>query len=143
MSSDNIPILFSYATCSIAAPSLPAKLSAIANAGFTGIELAFPDLLDYGVQVLGHPVAAENEDELVQVAEKVRELCRDHGVEVMMLQPLANFEGWPLGSAEREDAFRRAKRWISVMGALGTKILQVGCVYFSILYLFMRVCLAQ
>lgn len=121
----NLPISFSYATCSIAAPSLPAKLAAIAKAGFTGIELAFPDLLDYGAQVLGYAIAGDKVDELVTVAKKVRGLCRDHGLVVMMLQPFANFEGWPRGSPEREDAFRRAKTWIEVMGALETKILQV------------------
>lgn len=125
----NLPISFSYATCSIAAPSLPAKLAAIANAGFTGIELAFPDLLDYGAQVLGHAIAADNVDELVAVAKKVRGLCREHDLVVMMLQPFANFEGWPRGSAEREDAFKRAKTWIEVMGALETNILQVSLTY--------------
>ncbi|KAK1149182.1 hypothetical protein N8T08_006402 [Aspergillus melleus] len=125
-SQPNRQIPFSYATCSINAPSLPAKLAAISKAGFTGIELAFPDLLDYGAHILGHAVADDNEDELVQIAGEVRELCRDHGLEVMMLQPFANFEGWPRGSREREDAFRRARRWIAVMGKLETKILQVG-----------------
>ncbi|KAJ5090093.1 hypothetical protein N7532_008777 [Penicillium argentinense] len=43
-----------------------------------------------------------------------------------MLQPFANFEGWPKGSAEREEAFSRAKGWIEVMRTVGTDLLQVG-----------------
>jgi hypothetical protein len=38
----------------------------------------------------------------------------------MMLQPFANFEGWPKGSTEREDAFTRARGWIKIMKVLGT-----------------------
>ena len=44
----------------------------------------------------------------------------------MMLQPFANFEGWPQGSIEREDAFARAKGWISIMKVVGTDLLQVS-----------------
>ena len=43
-----------------------------------------------------------------------------------MLQPFANLEGWPADSAERKDAFDRAKGWITIMAAVGTETLQVG-----------------
>ncbi|KAJ5894138.1 hypothetical protein N7495_005829 [Penicillium taxi] len=44
----------------------------------------------------------------------------------MMLQPFANFEGWPKDSVKREEAFTRAKGWIEIMKAVGTDLLQVG-----------------
>lgn len=43
-----------------------------------------------------------------------------------MLQPFANFEGWPEGSAGRHDALSRARGWIRIMRAAGTDMLQVG-----------------
>jgi hypothetical protein len=43
-----------------------------------------------------------------------------------MLQPFANFEGWPKESSERKDAFNRAAGWSSIMEAVGTDMLQVS-----------------
>jgi sugar phosphate isomerase/epimerase len=43
-----------------------------------------------------------------------------------MLQPFSNFEGWPEGSSEREDAWSRARGWRDIMSAVGTDMLQVG-----------------
>jgi sugar phosphate isomerase/epimerase len=48
------------------------------------------------------------------------------GLKVLILQPFANFEGWPEGSAEREDAFSRLHGWMRIMEAAGTDMLQVG-----------------
>ena len=123
---DQVP--FSYATCSIGSPSspLPEKLSALSNAGFTAVELAFPDILSYAASLNGHDVAPDNYPELVKVAKKIRQLCDTHNLKVMMLQPFANFEGWPRGSKEREDAFKRANGWSEIMTAVGTDLLQVG-----------------
>ncbi|KAJ5141187.1 hypothetical protein N7476_009068 [Penicillium atrosanguineum] len=119
----------SYATCSIGsnqADTLPKKLEAISNAGFIAIELAFPDIIDYGSQLLGHQIETNNYAELVTVATDIRKLCVAKKLHVMMLQPFANFEGWPRGSQERKDAFARAEGWVEIMVALETDILQVG-----------------
>ncbi|TPR04715.1 Fungal specific transcription factor domain family protein [Aspergillus niger] len=124
----NIPL--SYATCSLGPPSTPLedKLSSLSAASFTGIELAFPDLLAYAnthnagtTQILPHDYTS-----LAHAATEVRSLCESHNLQIMMLQPFANFEGWPRNSPEREDAFTRAKGWSQIMEALGTKILQIG-----------------
>jgi hypothetical protein len=48
----------------------------------------------------------------------------------MMLQPFANFEGWPKDSPERKDAFERAAGWIEIMKVVGTDILQVDIIPF-------------
>ncbi|KAF4214036.1 hypothetical protein CNMCM8980_003264 [Aspergillus fumigatiaffinis] len=123
----NIPL--SYATCSIGssnADTLPRKLEAISKAGFTGIELSFPDIIDYGSRTLGHQVASENFAEIISVAGEIRKLCDANNLKVMMLQPFANFEGWPRGSLERQDAFTRVNGWIEIMNVVGTDLLQVG-----------------
>ncbi|EAW06672.1 sugar phosphate isomerase/epimerase family protein [Aspergillus clavatus NRRL 1] len=123
----NIPL--AYASCSIGssnADTLPRKLEAISKAGFTAIELSFPDIIDYGSRVLDHQVASENFAELIPVAGEIRKLCGASGLKVMMLQPFANFEGWPRGSVDREDAFTRANGWIEIMNVVGTDLLHVG-----------------
>jgi sugar phosphate isomerase/epimerase len=119
----------SYATCSIGdteEDTLPRKLEAISEAGFSAIELSFPDIIDYGSQLLGHQVETTNYAELVTVATDIRKLCAAKNLKIMMLQPFANFEGWPRDSPEMKDAFARAEGWIEIMDALDTDLLQVS-----------------
>ena len=121
-------IPLAYASCSIGcSPSdtLPRKLEALSKAGFTSIELSFPDILDYAAHQQGQPVSSDKFSELVIVAHRNRELCETNSLTIMMLQPFANFEGWPKVSTEREDAFTRASGWMEIMEALGTDLLQV------------------
>ena len=117
----------SYATCSIGDSStpLPDKLRAIAGAGFGGIELAFPDLVAYAGTLHGSEVKPDEYARLCEAGQEVRKLCEDLKLEIMMLQPFSNFEGWKNGTKEREDAMKRAAGWIEVMRAVGTKMLQV------------------
>ncbi|KAJ4344932.1 hypothetical protein N0V95_006087 [Ascochyta clinopodiicola] len=123
-----IPI--SYATCSLGSPNDPPplldRLDAISKAGFAAVELSFPDILSYGQTLLGHEVESKNYDELVKVAEAIKKECDKRSLGIMMLQPFANFEGWPQGSDERKDAFERLDGWIRIMKAAGTDMLQVG-----------------
>lgn len=121
-------IPLSYASCSIgcgASDTLPRRLEAIGKAGFTAIELSFPDILDYGEQLLGHEIPPDDYNELASVAREIRTLCKANGLTVMMLQPFANFEGWPKDSPERKDAFERAAGWIEIMRVVETDLLQV------------------
>ncbi|OJJ45367.1 hypothetical protein ASPZODRAFT_70039 [Penicilliopsis zonata CBS 506.65] len=123
----SIPL--SFASCSIGSHSsdtLPRKLEAISNAGYTAIELSFPDIQDYGSRLLGHQIAEENYAELISAAGEIKKLCRATSLKVMMLQPFANYEGWPRGSVERQAALARAKGWIELMNVIGTDLLQVG-----------------
>ena len=57
------------------------------------------------------------------------EMCEEHALKILILQPFSNFEGWPEDSQEREDAFERAKGWMRLMEAVGTDLLQVGPCY--------------
>ncbi|KAJ5595013.1 uncharacterized protein N7459_001221 [Penicillium hispanicum] len=124
-----VKIPLSYASCSIGcgpSDTLPRRLEAISKAGFISIELSFPDILEYGSQILGHNVAPDNFCELLTAAGEIRKLCDANALTIMMLQPFANFEGWPKESAGRHDAFTRVKGWIEIMKVVGTDLLQVG-----------------
>ncbi|KAK4943591.1 hypothetical protein LTR10_016886 [Elasticomyces elasticus] len=124
-----IPIC--YASCSIGhndKHTLPEKLKAIAGAGFDAIELSMPDILTYGQQISETKKEIDPKDyaTLRSVAQKIGELCKKEGLKILILQPFANFEGWPKGSPERDDAFDRAKGWMSIMEATGTDMMQIG-----------------
>lgn len=117
-----------YASCSIgsdASDTLPKKLEAISAAGFKAIELSFPDIVDYASRILGHQVATGNYAELITAAGEIRKLCEANSLKILMLQPFANWEGWPKDSAERQDAVTRANGWIEIMNVVGTDMLQV------------------
>lgn len=119
----------SYATVSIGYKdehTLPKKLNALAMAGFTGIELGFPDLLAFASLHLRHEVGPYDYDDLVTAAKVVKAQTDAKEMKVMLLQPFANFEGWPEGSDERKDAFKRAEGWIRIMEAVGCDTLQVS-----------------
>ena len=122
------PIRTCYATVSVGTPNHPLheKLKAIASAGFQGIELGFPDLLSFASTDVGRDIGPQEFDILVNASKKVRKLCEELNLKIVMLQPFANFEGWKPESEERKDAFRRAKGWIRIMDAVGCDMLQVG-----------------
>ena len=127
---EKIPIC--YASCSIghddSKHTFPEKLAAIASAGFDAIELSMPDILAYGKQISSDNSEPDPKDyaTLRSVGQKIRQLCEKQGLKILILQPFANFEGWPKGSDERKDAFERAKGWMDIMEAVGTDMLQVS-----------------
>ena len=121
-------IPLSFATCSIRCretDTLPKKLEAISSAGFTAIELAFPDLQQFACEFLNREIHPYNYIDLCTAAVEVTEECEKRNLKILMLQPFANFEGWPGGSKERDDAFERARGWIEIMAVCGTDMLQV------------------
>ncbi|KAL4796835.1 xylose isomerase-like protein, partial [Aspergillus venezuelensis] len=121
-------IPYSFATCSLGTPTdpLPQKLTLISSSGFSGIELAFPDLQNHASTLLGKSIDDHDFHSLCEAAKDVKKLCAKEKLEIVMLQPFSNFEGWPRGSKEYKDAFERARGWISIMEAAGTDMLQVG-----------------
>ena len=120
----------SFATCSIGigdpSATLLDKLRAISEASFDGIELSMPDILSYGKSTNGAEPDPRDYDTLVKLAQEIKKITSDLNLKILMLQPFANFEGWPKGSQEREEAFTRAKGWFRIMEAVGTDMLQVG-----------------
>jgi sugar phosphate isomerase/epimerase len=122
----NIPVCF--ASVSIGCRdehTLPKKLEAISSAGFSAIELGFPDLLAFASTYMKREVGEYDYDDLVISAKVVKAMCDAKKLKVLILQPFANFEGWQEGSEERKDAFTRAEGWIRIMEAVGTDMLQV------------------
>jgi len=117
----------SFASVSVGTPDDPLelKLTAISSAGFQAIELGFPDLLSFASSYFKKEINDHDFKSLCEAGKEVRKLCEKHKLGIMMLQPFSNFEGWPGGSKEREEAFVRAKGWIEIMKAVGTDILQV------------------
>lgn len=120
-----------YASCSIGHKDehdLPAKLEAISAAGFEAIELSMPDIISYAKQTTGKEPDPKDFDTLVSVGKDIRKLVEKHKLQILMLQPFANFEGWVKGKhdEQRTDAWERARGWVRVMEAVGTDMLQVS-----------------
>lgn len=73
--------------------TLPVKLRAIYDAGFTHVEVGFPDLEAYAHQEFnGGYKKLDDEgkgdlDKLCEVAKKVRGLCHELGIEVLVVHP--------------------------------------------------------
>ena len=99
---------------SVSTTSIPGdlaeKLSAIADAGFGGVELHEPDLTAFD----GPP-------------SQVRKIASDLGLKICLLQPFHNLEGQP--EAGRERAFDRLKRKLDLMSELGTELLLIGSAF--------------
>lgn len=95
----------SIATVSLSG-DLDGKLTAIAAAGFDGVEIFENDFLAY-------PAGAA----------EVGRMVRDAGLQVVVFQPFRDFEGLP--EPQRARAFERAERKFDVMQALGTDLMLV------------------
>jgi 4-hydroxyphenylpyruvate dioxygenase len=95
----------SIATVSISG-DLREKLSAIAAAGFDGVEIFENDFLAFE----GSPA-------------EVGRMVRDHGLEITLFQPFRDFEGLP--EPQRSRAFDRAERKFDLMEQLGTDLMLV------------------
>ncbi|MEQ5868690.1 sugar phosphate isomerase/epimerase and 4-hydroxyphenylpyruvate domain-containing protein [Sagittula sp. NFXS13] len=93
------------ATVSISG-NLEEKIEAIAEAGFTGIEIFEQDF----IADIRSPAA---------VGRRIRE----SGLEVMLFQPFRDFEGLP--TALRAKAFERARRKFDVMQELGCELMLI------------------
>lgn len=100
-----LPMRTSIATVSISG-EFPEKLSAIAKAGFAGVEIFENDFLTYDAS-----------------PREVREMVRDHGLEITLFQPFRDFEGMP--DHHRQRAFERAERKFDIMGELGTDLMLI------------------
>ena len=118
----------SFATVSIGSTDDPLeeKLKALSNAGFSAVELGFPDLVSFASRRAGEEVQENDYEKLCVAATEVRQLCKEQGLGIMMLQPFTNFEGWPRGPEKRDNAFSRARGWIKIMKAADIKMLQIG-----------------
>lgn len=122
----SVPLCFASCSIGLDRHTLHQKVEAIRHAGFTSIELSMPDLVKYASLQFGRDVAEDDYEALCEAGKMVKTLCQRHNLDILVLQPFANFEGWEAGSQQREEAFERAKGWIDIMAAVGTDMLQVG-----------------
>lgn len=95
----------SIATVSLSG-DLPEKLSAIARAGFDGVEIFENDFLAFDLS-----------------AREAGRLVREEGLEITLFQPFRDFEGLP--EPLRGRAFDRAERKFDLMQELGADLLLV------------------
>ncbi|WP_269580752.1 bifunctional sugar phosphate isomerase/epimerase/4-hydroxyphenylpyruvate dioxygenase family protein [Roseibium sp. Sym1] len=93
------------ATVSIAG-DLAEKLSAIAAAGFDGVEIFENDFLAFD-----------------RSPKEVGQLVRDHGLEISLFQPFRDFEGMP--EPQRTRTFERAKRKFDLMQEMGADLVLI------------------
>jgi 4-hydroxyphenylpyruvate dioxygenase len=83
------------------------KLSAIAEVGFTHVELHEPDFTGFH-----------------GTAEELSKAAKDLGLKISLLKPFNDLEGWQ--GEERNRAFDRLERKFDLIETLGTKTLLVG-----------------
>ena len=81
-------IPFSIATVSVgtSSTSLISKLSAIAQAGFKGIELAFEDLFSFASAHLLRDIEEDDYDALCEAADEARHVCARYNLQIVILQ---------------------------------------------------------
>ncbi|MDQ0467335.1 bifunctional sugar phosphate isomerase/epimerase/4-hydroxyphenylpyruvate dioxygenase family protein [Labrys wisconsinensis] len=95
----------SIATVSLSG-DLSEKLTAIARAGFDGVEIFEADVLSFD-----------------HSPREVGRMVRDQGLEVTLFQPFRDFEGLP--EPARRKAFDRAERKFDLMEELGTDLVLI------------------
>jgi sugar phosphate isomerase/epimerase len=83
---DSIPL--SFASVSVGSPDDPLenKLKAISSAGFTAIELGFPDLLSFSKNFQKKEIREDDYGNLCKAGTEVKALCKKHNLGIMMLQ---------------------------------------------------------
>lgn len=58
-------------------------------------------------------------------ATTLKDLARQHGLELLIMQPFNQFDGWPKGHEREEWVKRKAERWLKLCSMLGVDYLQV------------------
>jgi sugar phosphate isomerase/epimerase len=147
-------ILISYASPSLGmhgSHTLDKKIFAAFEAGFSGIEIGFPDLLAYAKSQTVFPVlhgvewAPDEPDPFEQdevawtaiqdAAQKLRAILDEREMRVILLQPFSQYEGWRGDGVRREWVWRKAERWLAIAHILRSEALQVwydiGCTLIS------------
>ncbi|KAI1770306.1 xylose isomerase-like protein [Hypoxylon cercidicola] len=109
----------SLGRCS-AGHSLLRKLDMARVYGFRGIELFHEDLLDVAQQLPG----GATEDNELEAARIVRQLCQERGLAIVCLQPFAHFEGL-LDRRAHLERLGQLSSWFELARALGTDMVQI------------------
>lgn len=62
---------------------------------------------------------------LMDNTDKMKALAQSHGLKIICVQPLNQFDGWPVGSTRADWVRRKALRWLQLCSKLGVEFIQV------------------
>jgi sugar phosphate isomerase/epimerase len=65
-------------------------------------------------------------DALYRRADDLKALAASYGLQVIIFQPMSQYEGWPEGSHRSDWVREKAKRWLPLCSKLGVTYLQVS-----------------
>ncbi|WWD01548.1 hypothetical protein V866_008493 [Kwoniella sp. B9012] len=137
---------FGVATASLGfgkSHTIPAKFAALEKASYKYTEVGFGDYMSWvrsrrpDLPPSTCPEEWKEADEpdpedeeiwnaMYEEASSFLELAESHGLSVLALQPLNQFDGWPEGSKRAEWVRRKAKRWLTLCSRLKVELIQVG-----------------
>ena len=116
--------------------SLEEKVTALAKAGFDGVDVYMWGLVPYTEHMFNRKLSQKNvfdfsftkEDWklLIQAAERLGTLCNSHNLKVISAVCLFEAEGWPQESEQAAKARENLQQWSSLMTAIGTDMLVVS-----------------
>ena len=97
--------------------TLPHKIVAAAENGFSGLEITFPDLELYSNSL---------SISMLDAAREIKGLCMAHRIRVIAFVSFQNFEGHlsPL-----DERLKKAESWLAIARAIGAEYLQVPSTY--------------
>lgn len=114
---DNKLAIVSVSLGEHASHTLPRKITAVAQSGFAGIEITYPDLEAY---------AASLSAPMLDAAQQIRDLCKAQGIAVLAFASFQNFEG---NKSPLEERLKTAEIWLAITRTLGAKYLQMPSTY--------------
>ncbi|KAK8064584.1 3-dehydroshikimate dehydratase [Apiospora phragmitis] len=104
--------------------SLAHKLDMAQAYGYKGIELFHEDLADIASQLARHHHKNTPEENELEAAARIRQMCRARGLAVLCLQPFAGYEGL-LDRAAQARRLAQLRFWFRLARALGTDMVQI------------------
>lgn len=97
--------------------TLPRKIVAAAQNGFSGLEITYPDLEFYSMVL---------SVSMLEGAQKIKKLCADNEIVVLSFASFQNFEG---NTSPLRERLAVATEWLAITRALGAEHLQVPSSY--------------
>lgn len=103
---------------------LETKVKACSDAGYQGIELFYEDIKlparkDY---------SGTFEEQLLQSAQKFRDLCDQYNLTVFVFQPFKNYEGL-LSEKRHSEKIAKLHVWIKIAKIIGTNMIQIPSMF--------------
>jgi sugar phosphate isomerase/epimerase len=97
--------------------TLPRKIVAAADRGFSGIEITYPDLEAH---------AKNLSTSMVDAAWHIHYLCEEHDISIVAFASFQNFEG---NKTALKDRLATAREWLAITRALGAEYMQMPAIY--------------